>query len=471
MKLVDAVLGETRNRRVKLEKAKEGEGRDVIHDKPERGGVVMETIGESRSAAELVERLEAHPAMKERIVRLLDLVENVTGEVKRADDAEQRAMGRDILHTWGQRLAETEGAATRKGGGVVHQAKKLRWHSTFGDIEVIEQIYRSKADGTLRRPFVAVAGVCQRGYSRALQRAITDFGADVPFGRVGGKLKEHYGIDIPLSAAASVTYRHARALARQDIVPQSAAKIAPLTLIAQSDGSMIPVVQPVAADAAGDKRKHRALVWKEARLSLVRRPEQVEPVCAVTLGDAQAAGEDLKRLALGSGLNRHTHVHGLGDGAPWIADQMERQFGAQACYLIDFYHLCDYLAAAANICDPVQPGTWLAAQKARFKAGQVSAVMDALAPYVEPESACGDQPVRDAWRYIANRPDQFDYPRAIAANLPIGSGEVESAHRSVIQKRLKLPGAWWKPANAQAMLNLRCLRANHLWHDFWLNAA
>jgi len=38
-------------------------------------------------------------------------------------------------------------------------------------------------------------------------------------------------------------------------------------------------------------------------------------------------------------------------------------------------------------------------------------------------------------------------------NLPIGSGEVESAHRYVIQERLKLPGAWWAHPNAQAMLD------------------
>jgi len=51
--------------------------------------------------------------------------------------------------------------------------------------------------------------------------------------------------------------------------------------------------------------------------------------------------------------------------------------------------------------------------------------------------------------------------------LPIGSGEVESAHRYVIQKRLKLPGAWWRKDNAQAMLNLRVARANHRRDHYW----
>jgi L-rhamnose mutarotase len=52
-------------------------------------------------------------------------------------------------------------------------------------------------------------------------------------------------------------------------------------------------------------------------------------------------------------------------------------------------------------------------------------------------------------------------------HLPIGSGEVESAHRYLIQKRLKLPGAWWCADNAQAMLNLRSMRANQRWDCYW----
>ena len=57
--------------------------------------------------------------------------------------------------------------------------------------------------------------------------------------------------------------------------------------------------------------------------------------------------------------------------------------------------------------------------------------------------------------------------RRIAAGLPIGSGEVESAHRYVIQDRIKLPGAWWRLDNPEAMLKLRALRANHLWNNYW----
>jgi hypothetical protein len=325
-----------------------------------------------------------------------------------------------------------------------------------------------KHDGKLKRPFVESAQVRCRGYSGPLQRAITDFGADTAFGQVAAKLAEHYGITLPPGTAAVITEHHARALREADTLPLSGTRVAPLTLIAETDGSMIPMVETgKPADPTADKRKHRTLFWKEARLCLVRRPDELEPTFAVTLGDASVAGTALKRLALAAGLNRRTRVHGLGDGALWIAEQIEIQFGAQGTYLIDFYHLCDYLAAAAPSC-ATDSALWVSRQKERFKAGKLATVMAVLATHVEPDSIPNEQaPVRACQRYIANRPGQFNYRAAIAADLPIGSGEVESAHRYVIQKRLKLPGAWWAAHNAQAMLNLRTMRANHRWRDYW----
>jgi hypothetical protein len=259
-----------------------------------------------------------------------------------------------------------------------------------------------------------VADVRCRGYSLPLQQAITDFGADNAFGRVGAKLKEHYGIAVPLGAAATITERHAHALSDADTTPATSA-VKPLILIVEVDGSMIPVVEigPCTPEEP-DKRKHRTLLWKEARLSLVRRPDEVEPSFDVTLGDVATTGAALKRLAVAAGLKPRTAVHGVGDGAPWIAEQIEIQFGAQGNYLIDFFHVCDYLAAAAPICAPDQPGQWLICQKERLKTGQLAAVKAELAAHVEAETVANDQaPVRACYRYLINRPGQFKYREAI----------------------------------------------------------
>jgi hypothetical protein len=63
-------------------------------------------------------------------------------------------------------------------------------------------------------------------------------------------------------------------------------------------------------------------------------------------------------------------------------------------------------------------------------------------------------PVRRCYRYLSLRQNQLNYEDAIRKDLPIGSGEIESAHRYLVQKRLKLPGSWWTPKNAEHMLGL-----------------
>lgn len=110
-------------------------------------------------------------------------------------------------------------------------------------------------------------------------------------------------------------------------------------------------------------------------------------------------------------------------------------------------------------------------QKRRLKIeGGLDAVLRTLQCHLEPVDAADDDArVRQCRRYLNNRLDQLDDPGAIDKGLPIGSGEIESAHRYVIQRRLKLPGAWWSAANASSMLALRLNRANGEWESYWDN--
>lgn len=81
-------------------------------------------------AEEVVKRLEGHPIVKARLMKLLDLMENTGGDLRRADDAERRAidelraMGQEVLQDWGQRLADKEAQRMARHAGVVRQVKK-----------------------------------------------------------------------------------------------------------------------------------------------------------------------------------------------------------------------------------------------------------------------------------------------------------------------------------------------------------
>jgi hypothetical protein len=242
-------------------------------------------------------------------------------------------------------------------------------------------------------------------------------------------------------------------------------------LIEEVDGCMIPIVEFTEQTEEGqivDRRTTREVDWKEARLCFARPKDTVTPLFGATLGKPDEAGNQMAHCAIRAGLGSATKVHGVGDGAPWIADQMNMIFGLQGTYLIDFYHLCEYLAAAGNTCAPDAKESWLEQQKALMKANRSSEVLENLKVHVEAKTIPDkNAPVRVCHRYISNRQGQFDYQAALEAGLPIGSGEIESAHRYVIQDRLKRPGAWWKVENAANMLALRVLRANNGWDLYW----
>ena len=62
---------------------------------------------------------------------------------------------------------------------------------------------------------------------------------------------------------------------------------------------------------------------------------------------------------------------------------------------MDFYHLCDYLGAAAKSCAPAAPEPWFEAQKQRLKQGQLDEVLAALSPHQEsPATPDANAPVR-----------------------------------------------------------------------------
>ncbi|WP_295446416.1 hypothetical protein [uncultured Thiodictyon sp.] len=96
--------------------------------------------------------------------------------------------------------------------------------------------------------------------------------------------------------------------------------------------------------------------------------------------------------------------------------------------------------------------------------------MNALVGHCEAPEVCDEKaPVRRCHRYLSERKAQLDYRAALAGGLPIGSGEIESAHRYIAQQRLKRPGAWWRIEHAEHMLALRIVRINGDWEAYWRN--
>lgn len=91
-------------------------------------------------------------------------------------------------------------------------------------------------------------------------------------------------------------------------------------------------------------------MYREARLTLAHSSKSTVPVFSVTFGDVTTTGKHIRYCVDKAGCGGNSQIHAIGDGAPWIADQVSTQFGGKAKYLIDFYHASEYLAAASHEC-------------------------------------------------------------------------------------------------------------------------
>lgn len=307
-----------------------------------------------------------------------------------------------------------------------------------------------------------------RGCSRPLQRALVDFACDLSFDRAREKLLEHYGVELSASTIRVLTQRHgARMLEQQQqLITQLGPEAGLEQLLTETDGSMVPLVE--SEEKSTDRRKNKSLRWGEARLSLAREIGSVRPRFAATMEEARQSGAVWLDCVKRAGAGLRTQIHCLGDGAAWIIEQAQQRFGQQGTYLLDFYHVSQYLAAAGAVIAGTKAKDWLEKQQSRLKENRVEEVIEELKQQIEgAEVSEAEAPVRVCHRYVSNHREEMNYQAAIEGGLPIGSGEIEGGHRSVVQERLKKAGAWWKLENAKKMLALRVNRANGEWRSYW----
>lgn len=336
----------------------------------------------------------------------------------------------------------------------------------FGRIEVQERIWCSPTEKYLRL-LPGRLGVKPRGRSRRLDRVLTDFGCEHSFARAVESVREHYGIELGVSAVRAATLEHAHRAHRQmqeqyresfRVLPTQGA----VHVIAQADGTMIRTVEP------GARQSKRPREWKEMRLVAAQAKDAASAVYGATFGSVEETGRRWGHCTRLAGWGANSSIHVLGDGAEWIRLQSQEVFQNQGKFLCDFYHVSQYLAAAAERCQPKGPERWRRTQQKRLRRGAVAKVIETLSPLMEPASTPDEEaPVRNAHRYLSNRLDCLDYPRALRLGLPIGSGLIESGHRHVLQARLKKAGCAWLESNADHIAHLRVLRANREWDSLW----
>jgi hypothetical protein len=197
----------------------------------------------------------------------------------------------------------------------------------------------------------------------------------------------------------------------------------------------------------------------------------------------------------------------LSDGMPWFKDHILPLF-QDVVVILDVYHLLQAFAAFIALCfkPKSKPARrWLdraaeltvgpqpRAKKAKCRRGHQKGTANTTAhahqrhldPDTDPVKQALDllmmlfevpTPTKKAqaaqdrlFGFLFNDPDRINYVAFRARGYQIGSGAMESMHRTGSQLRLKLPGAKWLEHTSQSIFNIRMMRlagnSDHFWRQ------
>ena len=138
------------------------------------------------------------------------------------------------------------------------------------------------------------------------------------------------------------------------------------------------------------------------------------------------------------------------DGATWIGQWIAQRY-AGSVHIIDYFHVCEKLASVA----PRDVGGWLAKQKEALLNSRVEAVIG------EVKTLQGnEEDINQLLGYLENHKHQMNYQYYRQQGWMIGSGAIESAHRTLLQVRMKRSGQRWTNEGCDSMIKLRVTYKN-----------
>ncbi len=227
--------------------------------------------------------------------------------------------------------------------------------------------------------------------------------------------------------------------------------------------------------------------WREMRLSVWAKRPSGDPVdpsewdsrslprptarwLSAGIESSEELGPQWASIARRLGLGEGWGVSALADGARWIWKQVAEHLPRSEC-VVDIYHVSEHLHACGRALygdRTPQARGWAEERLATvLHSGPVALLRELKESRVaQPESA-GRSALESLIEYLKPNLDGMWYRDRLKRGLPIGSGMVEGACKTVVGRRLKCNSARWRTENADRLASLCCLLYCEQWASFW----
>ena len=171
------------------------------------------------------------------------------------------------------------------------------------------------------------------------------------------------------------------------------------------------------------------------------------------------------------GVERAGIVAGVVDGALWCQAFLDAHC-PRAVRILDFPHAAQRLTALAEAV--FGPGEnahrWATTHRQTLRDGPAETVLAAIQTLplaLAPDGAAAQALQAEVLGYLTPRVPQMRYAAFREQGLPIGSGIVESANKTVVATRMKGTGMRWSEAAVNPVLALRSALCSERWEEAW----
>jgi hypothetical protein len=294
-----------------------------------------------------------------------------------------------------------------------------------------------------------------------LERRMADFAVNDTYEAACARWNFHYPLQVSANQFRQVVKRLGEKLEKASDNPtvlhstlKPPEETAPRTLYVMNDGGMVPM--------RGE--------WSECKLAVIFRDDkhargqadirgQISKAryIAVLGGQEEFRGELQQGLFVENTVRAH-HTVWVADGAlgNW---NLASVLAPNAIQILDWHHAVEHASDCGKVLlgegDDGSNELWRARVEKLLREDVTDLLAELAECLAQAESGAARKALSDLIDYYENNRDRMRYGDYLRENLLIGSGPIESAHRHVIQARMKKAGQHWGAKGGRQMARLR----------------
>jgi hypothetical protein len=425
---------------------------------------------------------ETRRQLHEEFDRLLDQLPAKLGQAEGAEETLRQGMrrlGGQALQAWAD-SASTASAAPdcpQCGRPMRHRGlPRCRVETTLGTITFRRPRRRCDPCEQEWYPHDRQLRFGTHGVSWPLAKIVARQMALLPAEQVQSLLAEDHGVELSKETIQQMAYdAGVLVLQAEEAEREAFFHLPPAEQLKARPGSQCCEPPRLVAVYGDGTKMHAEGAWREIRvgrvLALDGQKRRIMQRTFARFLPVDEFGQQLAMEAYRVGYEEAERRVFLGDGAHWLWELAALLF-PEAVPILDWYHLSENIHKAAREVfgeGSDEAKAWAKDRLSELWGGdrretrvEVARLRKRLRARSKREA------LRKLGVYLKHNVKRMDYPSYRAAGLPIGSGPVESACKSLVGARCKLSGMRnWERDNAEAVLALRAALQDGHFHALW----